>query len=594
MGNSVGFNKTPSTSTPVDATLNWWGSNTGPNTPGSDTTSGVDMSNTSPWLVLSLALSPSTITAGETSTVTASVTSDSSGATHLTAPFFPNGIPIAFSVTEDPITPASAPTISGKASSDFTSTTAGAATVSATLDNQTVSLAIVVNPSVAINPNTPPQGTVGTRYADQLSATGGTGTLTFALAGGTTLPPGLSLSNTGLITGTPTTAGTFPFTVTATDQNGASASLPLSIVVNPSVAINPNTPPQGTVGARYADQLSATGGTGTLTFTLAGGTTLPPGLSLSNTGLITGTPTTAGTFPFTVTATDQNGASASLPLSIVVNPSVAINPNTPPQGTVGARYADQLSATGGTGTLTFTLAGGTTLPPGLSLSNTGLITGTPTTAGTFPFTVTATDQNGASASLPLSIVVVPAQVAAPIVQSLQRFGFHAQPTIYVLTFSTALDPARAQDVTNYRLTPIFGRRLGRDIPITAAIYDPVAHTVTLQPAVQVYLFGHYRLAVNGSTPTGVAGATGLLLDGQGTGQPGTDFVTTFGKEILAGPNFPDPTAGRPAHPRSLPKTPHAVPHLQTTSTAASMTHALSASTVDAVLGTVVVPKKPKR
>jgi hypothetical protein len=264
---------------------------------------------------------------------------------------------------------------------------------------------------------------------------------------------------------------------------------------------------------------------------------LPPGLALDpNTGLLTGSTTTPGTFAFTVSATDLSTASVSENLTIVVNPSIVINPNTPPQGVVGAPYTDQLSATGGTGTIIFTLAAGTTLPPGLSLSNTGLITGTPTTVGTFPFTVTATDQTGASASLPLSIVVVPAQ--APTVQSLERFGFHAQPTVFVLTFSTALDPARAQDVTNYRLTPISGNRLGRDIPITAAIYDTVANTVTLQPAVRVYLFRKYRLVVNGSTPTGVAGATGLLLDGAGTGQPGSDFVRSFGRKILAGPNRP--------------------------------------------------------
>ena len=142
VGNSVGLDNT--TTTPADATLNWWGINTGPNTTGGDKASG--NVSTSPWLVLSLALSPSTITAGGTSTVTASVTSDSSGATHLTAPFFPNGIPIAFGATGGTITPASALTQSGNALSSFISTTVGTATVSATLDNQTVSLSLMVTP----------------------------------------------------------------------------------------------------------------------------------------------------------------------------------------------------------------------------------------------------------------------------------------------------------------------------------------------------------------------------------------------------------------------------------------------------------------
>jgi hypothetical protein len=124
---------------------------------------------------------------------------------------------------------------------------------------------------------------------------------------------------------------------------------------------------------------------------------------------------------------------------------------------------------------------------------------------------------------------------APVVEGLQRFGYHDQPTAFVLTFSTALAPTSAEDVANYRLNPISGHHLGPTIPIKAAVYDPATDTVTLHPAHRVYLFRQYRLMVNGSTPTGVAGTTGLLLDGKENGQPGSDFVTTFGKEILAGP-----------------------------------------------------------
>jgi hypothetical protein len=174
-----------------------------------------------------------------------------------------------------------------------------------------------------------------------------------------------------------------------------------------------------------------------------------------------------------------------------------------------------------------------------------------------PFvTATATDAGNNTSEFSASV-----HQAAPVptVRSLQRFGFHYQRTIYVLTFSTALDPAPAQDVANYRLAPILGRRLGPDIPIRAAIYDPVAHTVTLKMADRVYLYGLYRLTVNGSTPTGVAGATGLLLAGQGAGHTGTDFVKTFGEKILAGPNLPVRAAARSPHHRALPKARHVEP-----------------------------------
>ena len=224
-----------------------------------------------------------------------------------------------------------------------------------------------------------------------------------------------------------------------------------------------------------------------------------------------------------------------------------INPTTPPQGTVGASYSEQLSTSGGTSPVTFAQASGTALPPGLMLSPAGLISGTPTAAGTYTFTVTATDLNGAVASLPLSIVVT--QAVAPTVRNLRRFGFHTQPTTFVLTFSTALEPASAEHVANYRLNPISGHRLGPAIPIKKAVYDPNAHTVTLHFAHRVYLFHEYRLLVNGSTPTGVTGAAGPLLDGKGNGQPGSDYVKIFGSSILAGPNrgFPARTTQRTRH-----------------------------------------------
>jgi parallel beta-helix repeat protein len=501
VGNSVGL--TNDTTTAADATLNWWGSNTGPDTTGSDTTSGTGTKNTSPWLVLSIAASLGTIGPGGTSGVTASVTTDSSGATHPTAPFFPSGIPIAFGATGGTIAPTSVPTASGTALSSFTATTAAAGTASATLDSQTVMTAITVE-AISFPPPPPPP---------------------------------------------PTPAG-----------------VPISV------------------------SFAATGGAGGFTYTVSPtGGPLPPGLMLDPaTGVVSGTPTTPGTYTFTITATDTSGASADTAATVVVDAAFAINPITPPQGVVGSSYSAQLSTTGGAAPVTFALSGGTTLPPGLALSSAGLISGTPTSAGTFAFTVTATDSLGVTASLPLSIVVTTAsQGAAPTVQNLQRFGFHAQPTTFVLTFSTPLDPTSAQNVANYRLNAVSGQTVGRAIRIRAAIYDPTTNTVTLEPASRVYLFGHYQLVVNGSTPTGVAGATGLLLDGRGNGVPGSDYLATFGKEILAGPNKPLRIARRSLHHQNLRTTAHASSHAPTGSTATSRKQALSAAPVDAVLAELV-------
>ena len=135
------------------------------------------------------------------------------------------------------------------------------------------------------------------------------------------------------------------------------------------------------------------------------------------------------------------------------------------------------------------------------------------------------------------IVVQPNAASAPSVTSLQRFGYHAQPTTFVLTFSAALDPARAQDPNNYTLRPIGPNgNVGKRIRIVSADYSAAAQTVTLHPATRVYLFAHYKLVVNGTAPLGLSSSTGVLLDGLGTGVPGSDYIRIFGPSILAGPN----------------------------------------------------------
>ena len=207
----------------------------------------------------------------------------------------------------------------------------------------------------------------------------------------------------------------------------------------------------------------------------------------------------------------------------------------------------------------FFSATGGTITPTSAPSQSGIASSSFTSTPSDPSVSATLDNQTVSLTIEVSPAVVPPvpAVVPPVVESLQRFGFHTQPTTFVLTFSTALEPAPAEDVANYRLNRVFGHRLGHAIRIKAATYDAIAHTVTLQPAHRVYLFAHYRLLVNGSTPTGVAGATGLLLDGKGNGQPGSDFVTTFGKSILAGPNvqISAPNAHRSTGPAQMRRTP---------------------------------------
>jgi uncharacterized repeat protein (TIGR01451 family) len=133
---------------------------------------------------------------------------------------------------------------------------------------------------------------------------------------------------------------------------------------------------------------------------------------------------------------------------------------------------------------------------------------------------------------------------APTVVSLERLGYHTGPTALALRFSAPLDAATAVDVRNYHLFQVLRGGHRAAIRIRSAAYDPASRTVTLTPARQLYLFAHYQLVVNGTSPTGVSDIYGNLLDGAGTGRPGSDYVRVFGQEVLVGQS---PPAGPRGH-----------------------------------------------
>ena len=127
---------------------------------------------------------------------------------------------------------------------------------------------------------------------------------------------------------------------------------------------------------------------------------------------------------------------------------------------------------------------------------------------------------------------------APTVVSLERLGYHTGPTTLTLSFSAPLDAATAVDVRNYRLFHVLQGGHRQAIRIRSAAYDPASRTVVLTPARQLHLFGHYQMVVNGTSPTGVSDVYGNLLDGAGTGRPGSDYVRVFGPEVLVGQTHP--------------------------------------------------------
>ena len=257
---------------------------------------------------------------------------------------------------------------------------------------------VKINAPIAITTATLPNWTANfAGYSSTISTTGGTGTLVLTTVNAN-LPTGLVLSTAGVLSGTPTVAGTYIFTVTATDTVGSTSTLQYTVKINAPIAITTATLPNWTANlAGYTTSIAATGGTGTLSFSTVNAN-LPTGLSLSSAGVLSGTPTVAGSFTFVVTAADTVGATGTQSYTVKINPVIAISTATLPSWTAGLAYSQTVVATGGTGTLAFTVTSGI-LPAGLSLASaTGVISGTPTTAGTQSITVTVTDSVGASKS----------------------------------------------------------------------------------------------------------------------------------------------------------------------------------------------------
>jgi WD40 repeat protein len=151
----------------------------------------------------------------------------------------------------------------------------------------------------------------GTGYSFQFSAAGGYLPVTFSVTSGV-LPPGLSLGSNGSLTGTPTTIGVYTFTVTANDSPprvAPTSTLPFTIGITnpPPPSITSGAPPTATEGMAYSFTFFADNGLPPLAWGESGAT---GGLSLSAAGILSGTPTTHGIFPITVTVTDALGQSS--------------------------------------------------------------------------------------------------------------------------------------------------------------------------------------------------------------------------------------------------------------------------------------------
>ena len=275
-----------------------------------------------------------------------------------------------------------------------------------------------------------PDAVVGQPYHGLLPTSHNAGGTVSVVTG--TLPAGLSLSaifgsSGATITGTPGQPGTNPgstFTVQGTGDQGQPLFQVYSITVDQDVPLGINasggsTLSPGMTGGAYAQNFFVSGGAGPYTWAVAAGQ-LPPGLTLQTTAgprdadnQLAGTPTTAGTYIFTMRLTDFDGQQATQQFSLTIDPPLQISTTPMPAGTVGVPYSHDLTAQGGASPYSwFVVTSINELPAGLTLDTAApgfnnVLAGTPTQAGTFTFPMQVQDSQDNTATGTVTITIKP-------------------------------------------------------------------------------------------------------------------------------------------------------------------------------------------
>ena len=347
---------------------------------------------------------------------------------------------------------------------------------------------------------------MGTAYSQTLAATGGSGGYGWATnpAGTASLATvNLALSPAGLVSGTPTQNGSATFTATVTDSATHTASVTFTVTVSNVLTVttsNSSLLPAYT-GQAYSQQLAAAGGTGTgYAWTTTGSSNLATfNMTLSGTGLLSGTPSTAGTASFTAQVTDSASHTATQSFSIPVYAPLALpaaGALTP--ATISQSYSATVSATGGSGSYSWSVSG---LPSGLGYNSTGnplTISGTaPSTVQTITLNVTVTDTITTKSTGPIQYTIA---VNPPTPLALPSPNPTSLPSAIVNQAYSGAINASGGSGSGYVFTVN-----GTPIPITGA-------PVTISDSITVSNTGGNTLSVGGTpTATGTVTLTNVTV-----------------------------------------------------------------------------------
>lgn len=469
------------------------------------------------------------------------------------------------------ILPANSTLSGGTATFSATLKTVGTATIVAS-DTATTSItgsSNVIDTRLVIASGAPPGGTLRTTYGSSFTASGGIAPYawSWSAAAGSSLPAGLTLATnadgTGTISGVPTAEGSYNVVVKVTDSESpaappVTAPYTIAVVAPPALTVTSPTPPNGTVGAVYYPhlvrvclqwggpfpfrtclrwgfrtvfgfQFAASGGVGadTWSWAPAAGSSLPPGLSISSGGLLSGTPTPstteAGSYNVVVTVTDSG--SPPLPTSsnytlVISNPPPPVVNATPAPttGAVNLPYGFTFTASSSLTPLTWSETGA--LPAGLSLSSSGVLSGKPAATGSSPITVTAQDTAGQTGSQNFTILVVPHGFAATGSMATPRYSHTA----------TLLSSGKVLVAGGYNTTAVG----------TAELFDPTAGTFSATSGNMISARMSHTATVLGNGKVLITGGkndTGMVLTTAELFDPATNtFTATSGSMITAREN----------------------------------------------------------